>query len=99
MKNSHAVIGGLTLYCIILLTADILLPPKKIEDRFRPSYTVQGETVHYHTCCTGGGTDSCTPASSPSTLVGPAVLIKRSRVFGRCTLEPLWRQPTPCQCP
>ena len=97
MKTFLALLGVIGTIAVLTLAADRTLPPELIEQRVYP-HTIQGNKAVYVTCCTGGGTGSCKLQSPPPSDLGNAILIRRSRLLGRCTVEPLGREVAPCKC-
>lgn len=69
--------------------ADILLPPEEFSVEKVHRGTFQEDTIFYIVPDTGGGMDSCKVTSESKSRfgVGSAVLITRSRIFGRCSLS------------
>lgn len=82
MLSGLVVLGGL------VWLADAKLPPESFHERVLPR-TFQNGEVFYIVPCTGGGVDSCPVASASAYQLGDAILIRRTRVLGRCTVHPL----------
>jgi len=91
---------GLLTVLALLAAAELLLPAEvtraEIDDhRQLDSRTAQ---VSYGTCCTGGGVASCEVPVWQGLVRGQSVLVHRSRILDRCTIEPVPGPTPPCRC-
>lgn len=91
---------GLAPVLALLAAAELLLPAEvtrtEVDDlRQLASGTAQ---VTYGICCTGGGVASCEVPVRLGLVLGQSVLVHRSRILDRCTIEPVQGPTPPCRC-
>jgi hypothetical protein len=87
------ILVGIGIMAALVPIADSVLPPERIEHHV---LMLEGNEVSYPICGTGGGFGSCELKSPPPSEHSGAVLIKRSRLLNRCTVEPLHRKSASC---
>lgn len=90
----------LLLIVALLLGADFLLPPEQIyaSSNFQEPMLSGSVKVHYGLPCSGGEVDFCEMQGRSDITQQQLILVKRSRVFGRCLIEPVQEQPAPNKC-
>lgn len=95
--------GPLRLIAVVgatVILADFLLPPERMVSEVYHLQTVDPDTVKvtYGVCCTGGGNAACNTPSQTEWASGQPILIKRSALLDRCSVEPSPIRPGPCRC-
>lgn len=83
----------------LVLALDVLLPWERIATQvhhLRPASG--GSEVEHVLCCTGGGIAGCEVPGTPALVPGQSIVVQRSRVLGRCSVEPSASPPRRCNC-
>jgi hypothetical protein len=85
----------------LVIGADFLLPLECIETsviQHRPADD-GGVEVFYLVCCSGGDVASCKTSPAPELVPGRSILVQRSRLLDRCSVEPSTHPSQACKCP
>lgn len=94
-------VRGATLLALGLLVAaaDALLPAERVATTVHHLQALDGDAVDvaYSLCCTAGEMAGCQAARVPWLQPGQAIVVRRSRLLGRCTLERT-AEESPCHC-
>ena len=84
----------------IIVGADFLLPPERIQSNILHQQTTPSGAVkvHYALNCSGGEVDFCEVPRGLALQQKQSILIKRSRIFDRCSIAPLPEPTAPIKC-
>lgn len=88
------------LFIALWIGADFLLPPERINTEVSHRKSVNDRTIEvfYGLCCSGGGTASCQVPSTSDFALRQSILVQRSRLLDRCSMQPSVSLPIPCEC-
>lgn len=78
----------------------MLLPPEVFTTDIHHQRIVGSRTVKvaYATCCSGGEIESCEASRETPFSLPQAVTVRKSRILGRCAVEPSDHPAPACKC-
>lgn len=84
---------------LFVAAADALLPAGRVATTVHHLEALDGDAVEvaYPLCCTAGDMAGCEAARAPWLQPGQAVVVRRTRLLGRCTVERA-AEASPCHC-
>ncbi|WP_304349342.1 hypothetical protein [Comamonas testosteroni] len=99
-KAAKNPVRALLLIVAVIVVADFLLPPERIQSNSLHQQAMPNGAVKvlYALNCSGGEVDFCEVPRGLDLQQKQTILIKRSRIFDRCSIAPLPEPKAPIKC-
>lgn len=100
LVRAKASILGCLLVIAFVVIADFLIPYERIDTKVFYTRPVTGNTIEvsYLVCCTAGELALCEVPQQLKLSVKQTILVQRSRILDRCSIEPSAKPANLCTC-
>jgi hypothetical protein len=98
--RAKASILGCLIFIALVVLADFLLPYERIDTEVFYARHMTGDKIEvsYLVCCTAGELALCEMPQQPELSAKQAIVVQRSRILDRCSVEPSEKPTKPCKC-